>query len=77
MPFDLRGEYFETIAPKHTSGSQLRDRQGRCDGEVVTRMQSDGLTDDPEIAIEVFELTAHADKPARERPVIACIGIRT
>jgi hypothetical protein len=35
-----------------------RSRQWRRNGEVESRMKSDGLVDDSEIAIEMLDLTA-------------------
>jgi len=44
---------------------------------VESRVKSDGLIRDPEIAIELLELTAQSGEPARHGRGIADVVIRT
>src|SRR5712691_11119244 len=72
-PSDLGGEGFEAPEPESTRGAVLRVRERRRDRQVVSSMQRNGLIDDPQIALQLFELTAHPVEPARQRRVIACV----
>ena len=74
-PCNLRREFLESFTPKSARGTLVRGPEGWRNGEVVTSVQGDGLTRDPEIAIELRELTTHPVE-ARQRGAIALVAIR-
>ena len=63
---DLGGEHFEALLSESASGAVLRVRKRRRDGEMVSGVQRNGLIDDPQIAFQLFELTAHPVEAARQ-----------
>jgi len=56
---DLRSEYFESLQPKKARGALVRLRHGWRNSEVESGVQGDRLIDDPQLALELLELTAH------------------
>jgi hypothetical protein len=74
-PPDLGGKDFESLKPEHTCGALVRSRQRRRNGEVVSRVQSDGLIDDSEVALELFELPAHPVETTQQGGVVDGLGV--
>jgi hypothetical protein len=74
-PSDLRSEYFETFAPNGAGGIVLRSRQRWRHGEVELSVQSDGLTYDSELTIELLELTANPVEGVAGRTMIGGLAI--
>src|SRR5262249_8563034 len=74
-PADLGGKGFETLLPQGARSALLRLRHRRRNGEVVSRVQSDSLIDDPEVALELFELMAHPVEPTQEGGVVDSFSI--
>ena len=71
---DLRGEYFEPLEPKKTRGALVRLRYGRRNRQVELGVQGDCLIDDPQLALELFELTAHPFEAAPQGRVVVGLG---
>ena len=71
---DLCSEHFEPLQPKKTGSALVRLRHGRRNSEVESGVQGDRLIDDPQLALELFELTAHPFEAAPQRGVVAALG---
>ena len=56
---DLCSEHFESLQPKKARGALVRLRHGWRDSKVESGVQGDRLINDPQLAFELFELTAH------------------
>lgn len=76
-PSDLRGKFLETLCPERACCSLRGHRQYRRHGEMKPRMKGNGLIRDPEIAIELFDLTAQSGEMAPNARGIADIVVRT
>jgi hypothetical protein len=73
-PPDLRGKDFEPFKPEDTRRTLVRLRQRWRNGEVVSRVQRDGLIDDPKVALELLELPAHPIEATQQGGVIDGLG---
>ncbi|MDT9702498.1 hypothetical protein, partial [Streptomyces sp. P17] len=69
-PFHLRRELFETFGSERASRSLGGRRQYRCHSQMESRVKRYRLIHDPEIPIELLELTAHGRELASQ-----CRGI--
>jgi hypothetical protein len=75
-PSHLRGKFLEPLRSERTCRTQRRGRHWWRNGQVESRVKSDGLIHDPETAIEVFELAAQTDKATFHRGGIADVVVR-
>ncbi len=73
---DLSCEFFETLGSKSACRPLCRDRQQRRHGEVEPRVKSNRLIRDPEIAIELFNLTAQSGEVTTHASGIADVVVR-
>ena len=73
-PADLRGKHFEPLLPDKTSGSLLGLRYRRCNRQVESRVQRDRFIDDPQFALELFELTAHPFEASPQSDLVVGLG---
>ena len=73
-PPDLRGEDFEPLTSEDTGRALMSLRERRCNGEVISRMQRNGFVDDPEVSLELFELTAHPIEAPQQCGVVDGFG---
>ena len=71
---DLRSEYFESLQPKKARGALVRLRHGWRNSEVESGVQGDRLIDDPQLALELFELTAHPFEAAPQSDIVVGLG---
>lgn len=76
-PTDLRGKFLESLGSKRAFSPLRGCRQKRGHGEVKPRVKCDGLIRDPEITIELFNLTAQCGEVAPNTSGIADIVVRT
>ena len=76
-PLHLRRELFETFGSDRASFSLRSRGQYWRHGQMEARMKRHGLTHEPEIAIELFELATHRRKLARQGRGIALVIVRT
>src|SRR5262245_7752997 len=74
-PPHLGGKDFEPFEPKDTCGALVRLRQRRRNGEVVSRVQRDGLIHDSEVLLELLELPAHPVETTQEGAVVDDLGV--
>jgi hypothetical protein len=56
---DLRSEHLEPLQPKKAGGALVRLRYGWRNSEVESGVQGDRLINDPQLALDLFELTVH------------------
>jgi hypothetical protein len=73
-PADLRGKHFEPLLPDKTSGPLVGLRYRRCNRQVKSRVQRDRFIDDPQFALEQFELTAHPLEASQESDLVVGLG---
>ena len=73
-PADLGGEDFEPLLPEKTSGPLLGLRYRRCNRQVESRVQRDRFIDDPQFALELFELTAHPFEASPQSDLVVGLG---
>src|SRR5262249_29609952 len=74
-PSNLRGQYFEPLGAKSAGCALLGRGQRRRNRQVIPRMEGNGLTHDPQIPIELLELTAHPVQAPQERNVITRVAV--
>ena len=67
---DLCGKLLKSFEPESARGALLRLRQRRRNGEMVSSMQGDGLTDNSEVVLHLLELAIHAVEAAQQRYVV-------
>jgi hypothetical protein len=75
-PFHLRGEFLKALSPERTRSTLRHTLEWRRNGQVESSVKSDGLIHDPEISIEVLELTAQRSEAACHQGGIADVVIR-
>jgi hypothetical protein len=75
-PSDLRGKFFESFGPDRAGSPQFARRHWRGHGEMEARVKSSRLIRNPEIAIELLELTTQSSEVAHHGRGIADVVVR-
>src|SRR6266700_580108 len=75
-PCYLRGKFFEAFGPEHACSPLLARRHQRRHSQMEPRVKSSRLIRDPEIAIELLELTAQSGELVRHCRGIADVVVR-